>query len=238
MRHRTKFPGTQTIEQVEEGNDLAPKFDDRGLITVVTTDAESGELLMQGYMNAEALKLTIETGEAHYFSRSRQVLWHKGATSGFVQKASASCWSTTTRTASGCASTSRAARAVTSATAHASIRACRSVTNSTRLTVRRQDRSRLDGHGQGLRPDRRLRRRAEPDHLCKRTPGTADTVRPYLIGHVSFQWSDVACAGNRVKTGYSVPIRRLSRTAADRGGCLSIARAWNAYSIFFTSHSR
>ena len=81
-----KFQERQTIEQVEEGNDLAPKFDDRGLITVVTTDADSGELLMQGYMNAEALRLSIQTGEAHYWSRSRQVLWHKGATSGFVQK--------------------------------------------------------------------------------------------------------------------------------------------------------
>jgi len=81
-----QFQARQTIEQVEEGKDLAPKFDDRGLITVVTTDADSGELLMQGYMNAEALQLTIATGEAHYFSRSRQVLWHKGATSGFVQK--------------------------------------------------------------------------------------------------------------------------------------------------------
>ena len=81
-----KFQARQSIEQVEEGNDLAPKFDDRGLITVVTTDADSGELLMQGYMNAEALGLTIKTGEAHYYSRSRQVLWHKGATSGFVQK--------------------------------------------------------------------------------------------------------------------------------------------------------
>jgi len=80
------FQARETIEQVEEGNDLAPKFDDRGLITVVTTDADSGELLMQGFMNAEALDLTIRTGEAHYFSRSRQVLWHKGATSGFVQK--------------------------------------------------------------------------------------------------------------------------------------------------------
>lgn len=80
-----KFQSRQTIEQVEEGVDLAPKFDDRGLITVVTTDAASGELLMQGYMNAEALGLTIATGEAHYYSRSRQVLWHKGATSGFVQ---------------------------------------------------------------------------------------------------------------------------------------------------------
>jgi len=81
-----KFQERLTIEQVEEGVDLAPKFDDRGLITVVTTDADSGELLMQGYMNAEALRLTIQTGEAHYWSRSRQVLWHKGATSGFVQK--------------------------------------------------------------------------------------------------------------------------------------------------------
>ena len=80
-----KFQARSSIEQVEEGNDLAPKFDDRGLITVVTTDADSGEVLMQGYMNAKALKLTISTGEAHYYSRSRQVLWHKGATSGLVQ---------------------------------------------------------------------------------------------------------------------------------------------------------
>ena len=81
-----KFQARQSVGQVEEGNDLAPKFDDRGLITVVTTDATSGELLMQGYMNAEALGLTIRTGEAHYWSRSREVLWHKGATSGFVQR--------------------------------------------------------------------------------------------------------------------------------------------------------
>ena len=80
-----KFQARNSIEQVEEGDDLAPKFDDRGLITVVTTDASSGELLMQGYMNAEALQRTIQTGEAHYYSRSRQVLWHKGATSGLVQ---------------------------------------------------------------------------------------------------------------------------------------------------------
>jgi phosphoribosyl-AMP cyclohydrolase len=80
-----KFQARDSIEQVEEGDDLAPKFDDRGLITVVTTDATSGEVLMQGSMNEEALQLTISTGEAHYFSRSRQVLWHKGATSGLVQ---------------------------------------------------------------------------------------------------------------------------------------------------------
>ncbi|HZD26971.1 MAG TPA: phosphoribosyl-AMP cyclohydrolase [Alphaproteobacteria bacterium] len=74
-----------SVEQVEEGDELAPKFDDAGLIPVVTTDYDSGELLMHGYMNAEALKRTIETGEAHYYSRSRKQIWHKGATSGLVQ---------------------------------------------------------------------------------------------------------------------------------------------------------
>jgi phosphoribosyl-AMP cyclohydrolase len=83
---QVKFKARQSIEQVEEGSDLAPKFDDRGLITVVTTDAATGEVLMQGYMNSAALSLTIATGEAHYFSRSRDTLWHKGATSGLVQK--------------------------------------------------------------------------------------------------------------------------------------------------------
>ncbi|MEO8225031.1 MAG: phosphoribosyl-AMP cyclohydrolase [Gammaproteobacteria bacterium] len=80
------FAQRRTIEQVEEGSELAPKFDAQGLITAVTTDFGTGELLMVGYMNAEALTRTIETGEAHYFSRSRQTLWHKGATSGLVQK--------------------------------------------------------------------------------------------------------------------------------------------------------
>ena len=74
-----------SVEQVEEGSTLAPKFDDNGLIACVTTDIESGELLMHAYMNREALQRTIETGEAHYWSRSRQKLWHKGATSGLVQ---------------------------------------------------------------------------------------------------------------------------------------------------------
>lgn len=80
------FAKRETIEQVEEGNDLAPKFDEHGLIACVTTAAGSGEVLMLGYMNEEALRKTIETGEAHYYSRSRKVLWHKGATSGLVQK--------------------------------------------------------------------------------------------------------------------------------------------------------
>lgn len=74
-----------SIEQVEEGNELAPKFDEKGLIPVVTTEADTGELLMHAYMNEEALRKTIETGEAHYWSRSRKCLWHKGATSGLVQ---------------------------------------------------------------------------------------------------------------------------------------------------------
>lgn len=79
------FAPRDTVEQVEEGHVLAPKFDASGLIPVVTTDFASGELLMHGYMNEAALKLTIESGEAHYFSRSRQAIWHKGATSGLVQ---------------------------------------------------------------------------------------------------------------------------------------------------------
>jgi phosphoribosyl-AMP cyclohydrolase len=79
------FSQRKTIEQVEEGTDLAPKFDAKGLIPCVTTDYESGELLMHGYMNAEALNETIRLGQAVYYSRSRQALWHKGATSGLVQ---------------------------------------------------------------------------------------------------------------------------------------------------------
>lgn len=80
------FSERKTVEQVEEGSELAPKFDSQGVIPVVTTDFRSGELLMHAYMNAEALEKTITTGEAHYWSRSRQCLWHKGATSGLVQK--------------------------------------------------------------------------------------------------------------------------------------------------------
>jgi len=79
------FADRISVEQVEEGTELAPRFDEHGLIPAVTTDFESGELLMHGYMNAEALSRTIETGEAHYYSRSRKALWHKGATSGLVQ---------------------------------------------------------------------------------------------------------------------------------------------------------
>ena len=81
----TDFSRRVSIEQVEEGRELAPKFDDRGLIPVVTTDYDSGELLMHGWMNREALKQTLELGEAVYYSRSREKVWHKGKTSGFVQ---------------------------------------------------------------------------------------------------------------------------------------------------------
>ncbi len=81
-----RFQARRSIEQVEEGTDLAPKFDERGLIAAVTTDAATGELLMHAYMNAEALERTIVSGEAHYYSRSRQALWRKGATSGLVQR--------------------------------------------------------------------------------------------------------------------------------------------------------
>lgn len=80
------FSERTSVEQVEEGVDLAPKFDENGLIPVVTTDYETGEVLMHAYMNAEALAKTIELGEAVYWSRSRRTLWHKGATSGLVQK--------------------------------------------------------------------------------------------------------------------------------------------------------
>jgi len=80
-----KFEQRKTIEQVEESAELAPKFDQDGLIPVITTDFSSGEVLMQGYMNEEAFKKTILLGEAVYYSRSRKTLWHKGATSGLVQ---------------------------------------------------------------------------------------------------------------------------------------------------------
>jgi len=81
-----EFHARNSVEQVEEGTDLAPKFGPDGLLPCITSDAQTGEILMLGWMNAEALRLTIETREAHYFSRARQTLWHKGATSGLVQK--------------------------------------------------------------------------------------------------------------------------------------------------------
>ena len=80
------FKKRDNIKEVEEGKYLSPKFDKNGLIPVVTTDSQTGDILMHGYMNDEALKKTIETKEAHYWSRSRKKIWHKGQISGFIQK--------------------------------------------------------------------------------------------------------------------------------------------------------
>ena len=79
------FEERKSIKQVEESTDFAPKFGSDGLIPAVTTDFESGELLMQGYMNKEAFVQTLKSGEAVYYSRSRKSLWHKGKKSGFIQ---------------------------------------------------------------------------------------------------------------------------------------------------------
>ena len=68
------FKERKTVEQVEESDELAPKFDRDGLLPVVTTDVKTGDVLMMGYQNAEALKKTIETGEAYYWSRSRSIV--------------------------------------------------------------------------------------------------------------------------------------------------------------------
>lgn len=83
---KNPFHPRTSIEQVEEGRELAPKFDAAGVIPAVTTDHATGEVLMHAYMNPEALRLTIATAEAHYWSRSRAALWRKGATSGLVQR--------------------------------------------------------------------------------------------------------------------------------------------------------
>jgi len=80
------FKKRDNIKEVEEGKFLSPKFDKNGLIPVITTDFQTGDILMHSYMNQEALKKTIETKEAHYWSRSRNKIWHKGQISGFVQK--------------------------------------------------------------------------------------------------------------------------------------------------------
>ena len=85
MNTKNLFSKRLNIQQVEEGSELAPKFDKKGLLPAVATDYESGELLMHGYMNSDALEKTITTGQMHYFSRSRNLIWHKGATSGFYQ---------------------------------------------------------------------------------------------------------------------------------------------------------
>lgn len=76
---------SDTRHDLERGSALTPRFDASGLIAAVATDAATGEVLMLAWMNAEALAKTLETGQAHYFSRSRQALWKKGETSGQIQ---------------------------------------------------------------------------------------------------------------------------------------------------------
>ena len=80
------FKKRENVTEIEEGPYLSPKFNEDGLIPVVTMCAKTKDILMHGYMNEETLKKTIETKEAHYWSRSRKKVWHKGETSGFIQK--------------------------------------------------------------------------------------------------------------------------------------------------------
>jgi phosphoribosyl-AMP cyclohydrolase len=82
----TPFAPPGTRPELEEGIALTPKFDANGLITAVVTDAVSGDVLMLAHMNAEALARSIASGDAWYYSRSRQQLWRKGETSGNTQK--------------------------------------------------------------------------------------------------------------------------------------------------------
>lgn len=81
-----QFPERGDVEAVEEGSRFMPLFDERGLIPCITQAAESGEVLMLGWMNREALAKTLETGWAHYWSRARQRLWRKGEQSGQAQR--------------------------------------------------------------------------------------------------------------------------------------------------------
>ncbi|MCH8497022.1 MAG: phosphoribosyl-AMP cyclohydrolase [Marinobacter sp.] len=80
------FAPRLSVEEVEDGCLLAPRFDAEGLLPCVTTDWSTGEVLMIGYMNKDALVATLEKNEAHYWSRARRLLWHKGAKSGLRQK--------------------------------------------------------------------------------------------------------------------------------------------------------
>lgn len=81
----TPFAERRSVEQVELGDEFCPGFDAAGLVPVIVLDAENRQVLMLGYMNEEALRLTLQTGEAHFWSRSREALWRKGEHSGFIQ---------------------------------------------------------------------------------------------------------------------------------------------------------
>lgn len=81
----TSFPTAPTVEALERGAQIAPRFDASGLVAAIAQDAATGEVLMFAWMNAEALQLTLDTGVAHYWSRSRSALWKKGETSGQLQ---------------------------------------------------------------------------------------------------------------------------------------------------------
>jgi phosphoribosyl-AMP cyclohydrolase len=85
MRELNPFADRGSKREIEEGTQFAPRFDADGLIVCITAEAETNDVLMVAYMNAEALALTLETGVAHYWSRSRRVLWRKGDTSGQSQ---------------------------------------------------------------------------------------------------------------------------------------------------------
>ena len=82
---KPSFPTAPNSAALERGPVLAPRFDEHGLIAAVVTHAQTAEVLMLGWMDAEALDLTLKTGQAHYFSRSRQALWRKGESSGQTQ---------------------------------------------------------------------------------------------------------------------------------------------------------
>jgi len=85
MTDLSSFPPPGSTSEIEEGTVLMPRFGSDGLVTCVTTDADTGEVLMVAHMDQEALARTIDSGEAWYWSRSRRELWRKGATSGQVQ---------------------------------------------------------------------------------------------------------------------------------------------------------
>ncbi len=86
MTDTPSFPSPGSVAELEEGLGFTPKFDSDGLITAVVTDIKSGDVLMVAHMNAQALRNTIQTGEAWFYSRSRKKLWKKGESSGHVQR--------------------------------------------------------------------------------------------------------------------------------------------------------